>query len=140
MGNEGDKGYKKLVGYKYLKSYQLATVIYDLTIKFCNRYISKSSRTHDQIVQAARSGKQNIAEGYLEKSLKMYIKWAGVSRGSLCELLEDYEDYARQNGIPVWSVEKSREIGDIKERYTPILHISQISLIRSRYQSIFLSL
>ncbi len=101
---------KKLVGYKYLKSYQLATVIYDLTIKFCNKYIDKRSRTHDQMVQSGRSGKQNIAEGYLEKSLKMYIKLAGVARGSLGELLEDYEDYARQNSILVWPVERSRVI------------------------------
>lgn len=124
MGDKGIQGYreKKLVGYKYLKSYQLATVIYDLTIKFCNKYIDKRSRTHDQMVQSGRSGKQNIAEGYLEKSLKMYIKLAGVARGSLGELLEDYEDYARQNNIPVWPVEKSRgirEIGEIRENFLP---------------------
>lgn len=111
-----------LAGYKYLKSYQNSIVIYDLTVQFCNRYINKKSRTHDQMVQAARSGKQNIAEGYLEKSLKMYIKLVGVSRGSLGELLEDYEDYARQNKIQVWPKEKAREIRemrDIWERSTP---------------------
>lgn len=120
-GNQGDTG-KKLVGYKYLKSYQMATVIYDLTIKFCNKYIDQRSRTHDQMVQSGRSGKQNIAEGYLEKSLKMYIKLAGVARGSLGELLEDYEDYARQNNVPVWPFEKSRgirEIGDIRQKFLP---------------------
>ncbi|MBI2327859.1 four helix bundle protein [Candidatus Curtissbacteria bacterium] len=109
------------VGYKYLKSYHLATIIYDLTFEFCNRYISLKSRTHDQMVQAARSGKQNIAEGYLERSLKMYIKLAGVSRGSLGELLEDYEDYARQHKIELWPVEKTRgmrEIRAIRKRST----------------------
>ena len=104
-----------LVGYKYLKTYQLATVAYDLTIEFCNRYIDKRSRTHDQMVQAGRSGKQNIAEGYLEKSLKMYIKLVGVSRGSFGELLEDYEDYARQNKISIWTKEKTRDIREIRE-------------------------
>lgn len=111
-----------LVGYKYLKTYQLATVIYDLSLEFCNRYIDKKSRTHDQMVQAARSGKQNIAEGYLEKSLKMYIKLLGVSRGSFGELLEDFEDFARQRKISVWSLEKAREtreIRDIRGKYLP---------------------
>lgn len=103
------------VGYKYLKTYQLALVIYDLTIEFCRRYIPKFSRTYDQMVQAARSGKQNIAEGYLEKSLKGYIKLLGVSRGSFGELLEDYEDFARQRKIPVWSKDKARNIREIRE-------------------------
>lgn len=158
-----------LVGYKYLKTYQISTVIYDLTIRFCNRYISRKSRTHDQMVQAARparrlrstsrvrivpkrrvvslggSGKhpiehflspevyilasqehvygpRNIAEGYLEKSLKMYIKLLGVSRGSLGELLEDYADFTRQRGLETWSLEKTRdmrEIRAIREKSTP---------------------
>lgn len=109
-------------GYKYLKSYQLSVVIYDLTIQFCNRWIDRKSRTHDQMVQAARSGKQNIAEGYLEKSLKSYIKLVGVGRASLGELLEDYEDFARQNRVLVWPAEKAREmreIGEIRERFFP---------------------
>lgn len=111
-----------LVGYKYLRTYQLATVIYDLTVVFCNQYIDRRSRTHDQMVQAARSGKQNIAEGYLEKSLKMYIKLVGVSRGSLGELLEDYEDYARQNHLTLLPKEEARvmrEIGEIREKGSP---------------------
>ena len=113
---------EKAVGYKYLKSYQLATVIYDLTVRFCEKYIPRTSRTNDQMIQAGRSGKQNIAEGYLEKSLKMYIKLLGVARGSLGELLEDYEDYARQHGIPIWPIEKCRqikEISDIRQNFTP---------------------
>lgn len=102
-------------GYKYLKTYQLALVNYDLTVEFCKRYISKFSRTYDQMVQAARSGKQNIAEGYLEKSLKGYIKLLGVSRGSFGELLEDYEDFARQRKIPIWDKDKARDIREIRE-------------------------
>lgn len=118
-----------LAGYKYLKTYQLATAICDLNVEFCNRYLLPNrphlpySRTHDQMVQAGRSGKQCIAEGYLEKSLKMYIKLVGVSRGSFGELLEDYEDYARQHKIPIWSKEKARreirEIREIWEKSTP---------------------
>lgn len=113
-------GYKRslkpsLAGYKYLKSYQISLIIYDLTIRFCDQWVSKSSRTHDQMVQASRSGKQNIAEGYLEKSLKSYIYLLGVARGSLGELLEDFEDFARQNKIKVWDLEKARKIRVIRE-------------------------
>lgn len=105
-----------MVGYKYLKTYQLATVIYDLTVRFCHRYLGEERRMREQMIQAARSGKQNIAEGYLEKSLKMYIKLLGVSRGSLGELLEDFEDFARQRGIPVWPKERViRAIWEIRE-------------------------
>jgi len=59
-------------------------------------------RQRTQMLQAARSGKQNIVEGNLEKSLKLYIRLLGVSLGSLGELLEDYLDFARHNGVPVW--------------------------------------
>lgn len=89
-------------GYQNLLVYQLAITIFDLTVIFCNRYVDKKSRTHDQMVQAGRSGKQNIAEGSLEKSLKSYIKLIGVSRGSFGELLEDFKDYLRQNNFILW--------------------------------------
>lgn len=121
----GDEGYNKgmsQAGYKYLKSYQLSLVIFDLTMEFVKRWVSAYSRTKDQMEQATRSGKQNIAEGYLEKSLEMYIKLLAVARASLGELLEDYEDFARQNKILIWPVEKARglrEIGDIRDKYTP---------------------
>ena len=116
-------------GYKYLKTYQLATVIYDLTVQFCDRYIDKRSRTHDQMVQAARSGKQNIAEGHQETSLKGYIKLLGVSRASFVELLEDYLDFARQHKILVWpkddprirELREIRVIGDLNHPDTPEL-------------------
>lgn len=87
-------------GYQNLIAYQLSVVIFDLTDKFCKRYIT--GRTVDQMVQAARSGKQNIVEGSLEKSLKMNIKLTGVARASLGELLEDYKDYLRVNNLKLW--------------------------------------
>lgn len=115
----------RLAGYKYLRSYQLTVIIYDLTLEFVRRWI-KSRRTGEQMEQAARSGKQNILEGYMEKSLKSYIYLAGVACASLGELLEDYEDFARQNKIAVWDKEKVRvvrEVGeaikDIWEKSTP---------------------
>lgn len=94
-------------GYRYLKTYQLATVIYDLTVEFCKRFLSgfDHRRTREQMIQAARSGKQNIAEGYSEKSLKGYIKLLGVAYASLEELLEDYRDFLRQRKLKVWAKE-----------------------------------
>ncbi len=89
-------------GYKHLITYMLATVIYDLTAQFCDQWIDKRSRTHDQMVQAGRSGKQNIAEGYKQKSLKSYIKLVGVAQGSLEELQLDYEDFLRQRKLTQW--------------------------------------
>src|SRR3989344_8502559 len=87
--------------YRNLKSYQGATIIYDLTVQFCNRYIDKKSRTHDQMVQAARSGQQNIAEGSQASatSKKSELKLLGVARASLEELLNDYQNYLRQRGL-----------------------------------------
>lgn len=99
---------KKPSGYQNLIVYQQAVVIYDLNIIFINRYIPKTSRTYDQMVQAGRSGKQNIVEGSLEKSLKMNIKLTGVSRGSFGELLEDYKDFLRTKGLKIWDKEDPR--------------------------------
>lgn len=88
-------------GYKYLSSYILATVIQDLTIIFVKRWISPRSRTKDQMEQASRSGKQNIAEGYTMQSLEGYIKLCGVAEGSIKELAADYEDFLRQNNLEI---------------------------------------
>jgi len=105
---------KKLIlphgGYRKLKSYQTAEIIYDLTVIFCDRYINKRSRTHDQMVQAARSGKQNIAEGCQASgtSKKTELKLINVARASLEELLLDYEDFLRQKGLPQWGKDDSR--------------------------------
>lgn len=94
--------------YKNLSSYIFAVVIHDLTVIFCRRLISKKSRTFDQMEQAARSGKQNIAEGYSLQSLESYIKLLGVSFGSFKELVTDYEDYLRQNQLSIWSKDDPR--------------------------------
>jgi four helix bundle suffix protein len=92
-------------GYRELKSYQMAEIVYDATVGFCDRFISKRSRTHDQMVQAARSGKQNIAEGSMASgtSKKTELKLVGIARASLEELLVDYQDYLRQKGLAQWS-------------------------------------
>jgi restriction system protein len=97
-------------GYRNLKSYQTAEIIYDATAAFCDRFIDRRSRTHDQMVQAARSGKQNIAEGTMVSgtSKKSEIKLIGVARASLEELLLDYQDFLRQRNLPLWGKEDSR--------------------------------
>jgi len=112
------KSYK--AGYEYLLAYKITIPIYDYTAVFVDKYISKFSRTCDQMVQAARSGMQNISEGYKQEGLKGYIKLSGVARGSLEELLKDYVAYARQNKIQIWGKERAireiREIGVIWEK------------------------
>lgn len=88
-------------GYRNLKSFQIAQLAFDVTVRFCDRYISRSSRTHDQMVQAARSGVQNIAEGSKASgtSRKMELKLTNVARVSLEELKLDFEDFLRQRGL-----------------------------------------
>jgi restriction system protein len=97
-------------GYRDLKSFQNAAIVYDATVVFCDRFIDKRSRTHDQMVQAARSGKQNIAEGSMASgtSRKMELKLVGVARASLEELLQDFEDFLRQRGLPEWGKDDPR--------------------------------
>jgi four helix bundle protein len=91
-------------GYRKLKSFQLAQLIYDVTVRFCERYIDRRSRTHDQMVQAARSGVQNIAEGSQASgtSKKTELKLTNVARSSLEELRLDYQDFLRQRGLQEW--------------------------------------
>lgn len=90
-------------GYKNLSTYILATVICDLNVEFISHNIDFRSRTKDQMEQAGRSGKQNIAEGYTMQSLESYIKLAGVALGSIKELAADYEDFLRQRKLSTWS-------------------------------------
>ena len=92
-------------GYQQLLSYQKALVVYDATLHFCDRFISKKSRTHDQMVQAARSGKQNILEGSEASatSKETELKLTNVARASQKELLEDYRDFMRNRGIEEWT-------------------------------------
>jgi len=97
-------------GYRRLKSFQVAQLIYDITVRFCDRYIEKRSRTHDQMVQAARSGVQNIAEGSQASgtSKKTELKLTNVARASIEELRLDYEDFLRQRGLPIWNRDDPR--------------------------------
>jgi restriction system protein len=100
-------------GYRELKSYQTAEIIYDATVVFCDRWIDKRSRTHDQMVQAARSGKQNIAEGSMASgtSSTFELKLVSVARASLEELLLDFQDFLRQRGLPLWDKAHPRAQG-----------------------------
>lgn len=91
-------------GYRDLLAFRLTEIIYDLTVVFTRRFVPRDSRTTDQMVQAARSGRQNIAEGSAASatSKETEIKLTNVARASLEELRLDYEDYLRQNGLPLW--------------------------------------
>ncbi len=108
--NEPEKLIPLHGGYRKLKSFQVAQLAYDVTVRFCDRYIEKRSRTHDQMVQAARSGVQNIAEGSKASgtSKKTELKLTNVARASLEELRLDYEDYLRQRGLAQWPREDAR--------------------------------
>lgn len=108
------------IPYKNLKTYQQTVIIYDLTVEFCGRFLGegederdkgyKRYKLREQMEGAARSGKQNIAEGASQgTSLKGYIKLLGVALGSLKELEEDFEDFARQRGIEVWEKSAKRD-------------------------------
>ena len=94
-------------GFRNLKTFQLSQLIYDITVRFCDRFVSPRSRTHDQMVQAARSGTQNIAEGSVDSatSKKIELKLTGIAKGSLEELRLDYQDYLRQRSLPEWPPE-----------------------------------
>ena len=105
-------------GYRKLKSFRVAQLVYDVTVRFCDRYIEKRSRTRDQMVQAARSGVQNIAEGSQASgtSKKMELKLTNVARASREELRLDYEDFLRQRGLPLWAREDARRAELIERR------------------------
>lgn len=117
----GNTPYKKLRpsgGYRTLRSFQTTTVIYDATVSFCERFIDKRSRLVDQMVQAARSGRQNIAEGSraAATSSQTELRLVNVARASLDELLLDYEDFLRQRGKRQWTKDDAeakavREVG-----------------------------
>ena len=105
-------------GYRHLKSFQVAQLAYDVTVRFCDRYVNRRSRTHDQMVQAARSGVQNIAEGSQAAgtSKKTELKLTNVARASLEELKLDYEDYLRQHGLALWAKDDPRRGGLVARR------------------------
>lgn len=99
-------------GYRSLRAFQLSEIIYDLTMIFAEKYVRSGSRTRDQIEQAARSGRQNIAEGSeaSRTSKETEIKLTNVAKASLEELLLDYEDYLRQHNLIQWGKDHSRTI------------------------------
>ena len=99
-----------------LKAYRKAEVIYDMTYYFCEKYLRKGDRTIDQMVQAARSGKQNIIEGMAvgETSKEMLLKLLYVAKGSLQELLADYNDYLRVRNLRIWESD-SVEVGAMRK-------------------------
>ena len=97
-------------GYQKLESYQNSIIIFDATNDFCTLFLKKGDRTVDQMIQAARSGKQNIVEGCEASgiSTETEIKLLGVARASLEELLEDYRDHLRTHEFPLWEKDDKR--------------------------------
>lgn len=110
-------------GYRKLRSFQAATIIYDATVSFCERFLDKRSRTVDQMVQAARSGRQNIAEGSRASvaSSQTELRLVNVARASLDELLLDYEDYLRQHSLPQWTKDdpRAQAVRAVAQNYRP---------------------
>ena len=105
-------------GFRNLRSFQIAQLVYDRTVAFCEQNIDRRSRTHDQMVQAARSGVQNIAEGSLASatSKKFELKLTGVARASLGELLLDYEDFLRHKDLRLWEKDSAEALA-VRNRY-----------------------
>src|SRR5712672_1073961 len=107
-------------GYRQLRSFQVTTIVYDATVSFCERFLNGRSRTVDQMVQAARSGRQNIAEGSRASatSSQTELRLVNVARASLDELLLDYEDFLRQRGLRMWGKNdpEAREVRRVGNR------------------------
>ncbi len=107
-------------GYRSLRSFRTTTIIYDATVHFCDRFLDARSRTVDQMVQAARSGRQNIAEGSRASaaSSQTELRLVSVARASLDELLLDYEDYLRQRSLRRWTKNdpEAREVRAISQK------------------------
>ncbi|HEX9024522.1 MAG TPA: four helix bundle suffix domain-containing protein [Geobacteraceae bacterium] len=109
-------------GFRKLRSFQTAQIVYDGTVIFCNRFIDRRSRTNDQMIQAARSGVQNIAEGSLASatSKETELKLTNVARASLGELLLDYEDFLRQRGLRLWARDAPEAL-EVRRKYLSAL-------------------
>lgn len=121
----------KTGGYENLLVYRLAVTIFDGTVSFCDCFLFdlKFKRTVEQMVQAARSGKQNIVEGSLEKSVEANIKLTGVARASFGELLEDFRDFLRQRNLPIWDKNgpKSLRIRAYRESTANLTNLSNLA-------------
>lgn len=122
--------------YKYLLTYRYAEIIHDLTVEFCQKYIDFRSRTKDQMVQAARSGKQNIVEavGQSQTSKKGEIKLLGVANASFSELLTDYEDFLRQRKLEIWEKNhpKVLSLRAIGYRLSNLSNLSDLGNLKER--------
>jgi four helix bundle suffix protein len=110
--------------YRELLSYKKAEIVYDLTYRFCQRFLKRGDRTIDQMVQAARSGKQNIVEGSKASltSKETEIKLTNVARASLEEVLIDFEDFLRVRDLPKWDKNSKealyiRKLGNATDTY-----------------------
>ena len=118
-------------GYKNLRVYQITEVIYDLTYHFAHRFLRPGDRTIDQMIQAARSGKQNIAEGSVASttSRETEIKLTNVAKASLEELLIDYQDYLRVNDLCIWDASHPR--------YQAICEYAKSDTLHSQYTTLY---
>ncbi len=116
--------------YRHLRVYQVTEIIYDITFYFTQHYLQKGDRTIDQMVQAARSGKQNIAEGNqaAATSSETEIKLTNVAKASLEELLDDYEDYLRVRQLPQW--------GNLHPRYEKMRQYARSKQINNDYAQV----
>lgn len=105
-------------GYRRLRSFDVSQAVFDGTVVFCDRFIDRRDRTHDQMVQAARSGTRNIAEGSVASgtSKKMELKLTGVARASLEELMLDYQDFLRHRGLRLWDKDSPEALA-VRHRY-----------------------
>lgn len=114
-------------GYKNLISYQLAELVFDITVLFCDKFIPFRDRTHDQMVQSGRSGFQNIAEGSVDSgvSKKSEIKLTGIAIGCLDELAKDYRKYLQRRALEEWPPQHPALL-DLKER-----HVKTLPLFRA---------
>lgn len=101
---EPEKLIPKHGGYENTKTWQLADLIYDVTVRFCDKYVDRRSRTHDQMVQAARSGCQNLQEGSVDSAVskKIELKLTGIAKGSLEELQRDFKKFLKHRDLPEW--------------------------------------
>jgi restriction system protein len=108
-------------GYQGLQAFQMSEIVYDATVKFTERYLDRKSRTVDQMVQAARSGRQNIAEGSVASgtSSKIEINLVGIARASLEELLLDFQDFLRQRDLEQWPKDHAKALYIRKLCYRP---------------------
>lgn len=104
MNHDDDSLIPKHGGYENTKTWQLADLIYDVTVRFCDKYVNPRSRTHDQMVQSARSGCQNLQEGSVDSAVskKIEIKLTGIAKGSLKELQRDFQKFLKHRNLPEW--------------------------------------